>query len=185
MGKALLMALRPVSLQISRRLPQLRHLDCVPPSCHKSLPILRMPIAYSYVHLRSASTTQAALADARSLGTRMKNLLLGTTLGLVIISGYFYVTDTRSIVLHQWAVLPSLRWIYDDAEDAHEAGNKSLKTLYQFGLHPRERGNPDGAGDLTVEVARKYFPPKHFKYQLHPAKSVLGLRPHPLKSNRY
>ena len=56
--------------------------------------------------------------------------------------------------IHQWVVVPSLRWIYDDAEDAHEAGTKSLKALYQFGLHPRERGKPDDAGDLEVEVSQ-------------------------------
>jgi len=39
-----------------------------------------------------------------------------------------------------------------DAEDAHQAGNRSLKALYTFGLHPRERGNPDANGDLRVEV---------------------------------
>lgn len=27
-----------------------------------------------------------------------------------------------------------------------------LKGLYRFGLHPRERGRPDDAGDLSVEV---------------------------------
>lgn len=27
-----------------------------------------------------------------------------------------------------------------------------MKALYSFGLHPRERGNPDAAGDLEVEV---------------------------------
>ena len=56
--------------------------------------------------------------------------------------------------VHQWIVVPSLRWIYDDAEEAHEAGTKSLKALYQFGLHPRERGKADEAGDLEVEVIK-------------------------------
>ena len=58
--------------------------------------------------------------------------------------------DTQGV--HQWIVVPSLRWIFDDAEEAHEAGTKSLKVLYQFGLHPRERGKTDEAGDLEVEV---------------------------------
>ena len=40
----------------------------------------------------------------------------------------------------------------DDAEEAHEVGIKALKGLYDFGLHPREKGNPDGLGDLQVEV---------------------------------
>lgn len=45
-----------------------------------------------------------------------------------------------------------MRALYPDAEDAHHAGNKTLKALYTFGLHPRERGNPDAKGDLRVEV---------------------------------
>lgn len=43
--------------------------------------------------------------------------------------------------------------IYDDAEEAHEAGTRVLKTLYGFGLHPRERGNVDFAHNLEVEVS--------------------------------
>ena len=61
------------------------------------------------------------------------------------------MTDTRA-GMHQWVVVPSLRWIYDDAEEAHEAGTKALKGLHKFGIHPRERGKPDDAGDLQVEV---------------------------------
>ena len=38
-------------------------------------------------------------------------------------------------------MVPSLRWIYDDAEEAHEAGTAGLKGLYRWGLHPREREN--------------------------------------------
>jgi dihydroorotate dehydrogenase len=48
--------------------------------------------------------------------------------------------------------VPALRQIYPDGEDAHHAGTKIVKALYSFGLHPRERGNPDAAGDLEVEV---------------------------------
>jgi dihydroorotate dehydrogenase len=42
--------------------------------------------------------------------------------------------------------------VYGDAEEAHHAGNSALKLLWQFGLYPRERGDPDRAGDLHVEV---------------------------------
>jgi dihydroorotate dehydrogenase len=48
--------------------------------------------------------------------------------------------------------VPALRQIYPDGEDAHHAGTAILKTLYRFGLHPRERSSPDLAGDLEVEV---------------------------------
>ena len=95
------------------------------------------------------------VGDARSLVTRIKNLLLGTTIGLILVFGYYYITDTRAGV-HQWLFVPSLRMLYDDAEEAHEAGVKALKGLYGFGVHPRERGNPDGAGDLQVEVGYIY-----------------------------
>jgi dihydroorotate dehydrogenase len=65
--------------------------------------------------------------------------------------GYLYITDTRAS-FHQWLVVPALRMIYSDAEEAHHAGTAVLKGLYSFGLNPRERGNPDGAGDLHVEI---------------------------------
>lgn len=103
------------------------------------------------LNVRFASTSQELAGDPRSLISRAKNVLLGTTIGLVLIFGYYYITDTRAGV-HQWVIVPSLRWIYEDAEEAHEVGVKALKGLYGFGVHPRERGNPDGAGDLQVEV---------------------------------
>ncbi|KAI1006019.1 hypothetical protein K3495_g2204 [Podosphaera aphanis] len=68
--------------------------------------------------------------------------------------GYFYFTDTRATV-HQWLVVPMISWLYPDAEDAHHAGTNILKTLYSFGLHPRERtGYPlsEKEQDLSVSV---------------------------------
>ena len=106
---------------------------------------------------RCASTSAAAVAstaasqDARSLLTRVKNLLLGTTIGLTLVLGYYYVSDTRAS-FHEWLVIPCLRYFYPDAEDGHEFGNRALKVLGSFGLHPRERGNPDAKGDLAVDV---------------------------------
>ncbi len=118
------------------------------------IPRLRRPIQTRIVvplNVRFASTSQQVAGDGRSLIVRTKNILLGTTIGLVLVFGYYYVTDTRAGV-HQWLFVPSLRWVYEDAEEAHEVGVKALKGLYAFGTHPRERGNPDGAGDLQVEV---------------------------------
>lgn len=69
-------------------------------------------------------------------------------LGLGIL--YVYVTDTRASA-HRYIVIPALRWIYRDPEEAHHAGNQMLKTLYDFRLHPRERGESDHK-DLEVEV---------------------------------
>jgi dihydroorotate dehydrogenase len=48
--------------------------------------------------------------------------------------------------------VPLVRTIWPDAEDAHAAGIHGLETLYRWGLHPRERGDPDGAGDLRIDV---------------------------------
>ena len=107
--------------------------------------------------LRFASTSRGVAIDAQSPGTRLKNLFLGSAIGLFLLVGYYYVTDTRAGI-HQWIVVPSLRWIYDDAEEAHEVGTKALKDLYGFGLHPRERGNGDAVGDLKVEVRSRCFP---------------------------
>ncbi|PMD13763.1 FMN-linked oxidoreductase [Hyaloscypha hepaticicola] len=91
-------------------------------------------------------------ADARSLVTRLKNLLFGASIFLFGAFSYLYITDTRAGV-HQWLAVPVLRWIYPDAEDAHHAGTATLKALYSFGIHPRERNSKaqDGA-DLSVEV---------------------------------
>ena len=101
--------------------------------------------------IRHASTTTTA-ASSSTLVTRLKNLFLGTTISLTLLFGYLYITDVRAGV-HQWAVVPSLRWIYDDAEEAHEVGTASLKALYKWGLHPRERGNVPR--NLEVEVFGK------------------------------
>lgn len=114
-------------------------------------PTFRKPLTLPSHSIRSASTSQKVITDARSFATRIKNLLFGTSIALTLWFGYLYVTDVRAGI-HQWAVVPSLRWIYDDAEDAHEAGTEWLKGLYSWGLHPRERGNRDSKGDLSIEV---------------------------------
>jgi hypothetical protein len=88
--------------------------------------------------LQSSRSASTAAADARSLVTRLKNLLFGSSIFLFGAFSYLYITDTRAGV-HQWLAVPALRWVYPDAEDAHHAGTKTLKALYSFGLHPRER----------------------------------------------
>jgi dihydroorotate dehydrogenase len=113
-----------------------------------SVPRLR-PSQRPFVHpTRQAST---AATDARSAATRTKNFVYGTALTLALSFGYLYVTDTRSS-LHEWLIVPAVRQLYPDGEDAHHAGTKIVKALHSFGLNPRERGNPDAAGDLAVEV---------------------------------
>ncbi|KEF58834.1 uncharacterized protein A1O9_03677 [Exophiala aquamarina CBS 119918] len=96
---------------------------------------------------RSASTDQQAAPTA----SRLLNFFYGTTLVLGLGIVYVYVTDTRASI-HRYVVIPALRLIYRDAEEAHHAGNHLLKSLWDFGLHPRERGDPDGRKDLETEV---------------------------------
>lgn len=91
--------------------------------------------------------------EAPKKGGRKSRKLLGTSLALALLVGYVYGTDTRASI-HRYGLVPLIRWIYPDAEDAHHSGVDTLKQLYQFGLHPRERGNPDGDGVLSTEVKR-------------------------------
>jgi len=91
------------------------------------------------------------VADA---STRLKNFFYGASLTFFIAFGYLYITDTRAGA-HQWLVVPAIRLLYPDAEDAHHIGTKSLKVLYSFGLHPRERTSTSAeknAADISVEV---------------------------------
>lgn len=96
---------------------------------------------------RFASTS----STAAGAGSRIYNFLYGSALILGLGIGYVYITDTRASI-HRWVVIPALRTIYKDPEEAHEVGNRSLKQLWTFGLYPRERGDPDRKGDLAVEV---------------------------------
>lgn len=82
-------------------------------------------------------------------GFRRKAICTSLVVGLLV--GYVYATDTRAS-FHRYGMVPLIRWIYPDAEDAHHSGVDALKTLYKYGLNPRERGNPDGDGALTTEV---------------------------------
>lgn len=87
----------------------------------------------------------------RKAGRGAKKALYGTSLALALLVGYIYGTDTRASV-HRYGVVPLIRLLYPDAEDAHHLGVENLKVLYQYGLHPRERGNPDQDGALETEV---------------------------------
>jgi dihydroorotate dehydrogenase len=50
-------------------------------------------------------------------------------------------------------MVPLVRMLYPDAEEAHHFGVEILKSLYEYGMHPRERGNPDSDGALATEVS--------------------------------
>jgi len=112
-----------------------------------SLPrIVRNILPKNQLRNATTSSTSKSAADFRSF-TSLKSLLLGTTIGSALVVGGYYVTDTRASV---HSLLPLIfRYLYADAEDAHEAGTCALKVLHSFGIHPRERGSPSG---LEIEV---------------------------------
>jgi hypothetical protein len=99
----------------------------------------------------SASAASRASSVASRLAQRIRGVFYGASALVIITFGYFYVTDTRAGV-HRWLAVPALRWIYDDAEDAHKAGTKILKVLYDLGLYPRERDSANVNDGLGVEV---------------------------------
>jgi len=90
-------------------------------------------------------------AGAPTVGSRLRNLAVGATLLLGFGVIFVYVTDTRSSI-HKYVIVPGLRTAYRDPEEAHHVGNNALKRLWEMGMHPRERGNPDLNQDLTIEV---------------------------------
>lgn len=112
----------------------------------------RLPLR-PFLHPTRSATIAAneAATNIRSAGTRTKNFVYGTLAAVGLSFGYLYVTDTRSSI-HEWLVVPALRQIYPDGEDAHHAGTRMLVALHSFGLNPRERGDDDTKGDLAVEV---------------------------------
>lgn len=105
--------------------------------------------------VRNASTAETSSEQpvkTKATGSNgFRNALLRTSLAVVVVGGYFYLTDTRASV-HRYVVVPLIRWLYPDAEDAHHAGVAALKKLYNLGLHPRERDGPDKDGSLSTEV---------------------------------
>lgn len=100
--------------------------------------------------LNRRATSTAAEATA-SAGYSIRNKVVGLAALAFATYGYFYFTDTRASV-HKYVVVPILRQVFPDAEDAHHAGVLSLKTLHSAGLNPRERGNQDADGILSVKV---------------------------------
>ncbi|KAH8803222.1 hypothetical protein F5884DRAFT_500109 [Xylogone sp. PMI_703] len=101
--------------------------------------------------IRRASTASVAASEASSLVSRLRAIFWTTSAVISVVVLYEAGTDTR-FSLHRWIVVPALRFIYPDAEDAHRAGTQSLKRLREFDLNPREKGDPDSRGDLQVEV---------------------------------
>ncbi|KAL2443593.1 Dihydroorotate dehydrogenase (quinone), mitochondrial [Exophiala dermatitidis] len=98
---------------------------------------------------RHASTSDSP--STSTWGSRLLKVAYAATLVLGLGIVYVYVTDTRASA-HRYIVVPALRLIYRDPEEAHRVGNQALKTLWDLGLYPRERGRGDEQGDLAVEV---------------------------------
>ncbi|KAI1763335.1 FMN-linked oxidoreductase [Hypoxylon sp. FL1150] len=98
---------------------------------------------------RHASSTTASSTDALP-ASRLRTFLYATSLAVSGYVVYVYATDTRAFV-HRYVTPPLLRVVYPDAEEAHNFAVSSLKTLYDLGLHPRERSSssPD---PLSVSV---------------------------------
>ena len=141
---------RPLANAFPFRQLQRSSLNCRPhivPSDRRA----RLRISTSQQRFQATTSAPPSATGSRSLLTRLKNLFLGTTVSIVFFLSYYYITDTRASI-HRWLIIPSLRYLYPDPEDAHEVGNHTLKTLYSIGIHPRERGDVDSNGDLGVEV---------------------------------
>ncbi|KAF7168353.1 hypothetical protein CNMCM5623_001361 [Aspergillus felis] len=123
---------------------------------HRSSILHRQAALQQQGAVRHASSTTSEAAEAvkeapKKAGRGLKRTVYGTSLVLAALVGYVYATDTRASI-HRYAVVPLVRMIYPDAEEAHHIGVEALKTLYKYGLHPRERGNQDGDGVLATEV---------------------------------
>ncbi|KAL4871819.1 hypothetical protein BDV12DRAFT_193968 [Aspergillus spectabilis] len=99
----------------------------------------------------AAAAKETAKEVPKKAGRGLRRTVLGTSLALTLLVGFVYGSDTRASV-HRYGVVPLIRALYPDAEEAHHLGVDTLKTLYKYGLHPRERGDPDGDGALATEV---------------------------------
>ncbi|KAF2136994.1 uncharacterized protein K452DRAFT_258268 [Aplosporella prunicola CBS 121167] len=133
------------SLRLSRQLPLARQWPSI--ARHSSTASSTSEAAAKTASEAADKTTR----KAKSTGSRVKNYFWGSTLLLVGTAGYLYSSDTRAS-FHQWLVPRVIRTVWPDAEEAHHVGTKAMETMYRFGIHQRERGDPDAAGDLQITV---------------------------------
>ncbi|KAK0373402.1 dihydroorotate dehydrogenase [Colletotrichum limetticola] len=90
----------------------------------------------SNIPRRHASTGTGSSTESQA-GSGLKTGLYSIALVGSLYVSYLYVTDTRASI---HALSPMLmRFAWSDAEDAHHAGTGMMKTLYDLGLHIRER----------------------------------------------
>ncbi|KAL4943313.1 hypothetical protein BDV06DRAFT_140957 [Aspergillus oleicola] len=97
------------------------------------------------------TAAKASKETPRKAKRGLRRTVLGTSLALTLLVGYLYGTDTRASV-HRYGVVPLIRQLKPDAEDAHHLGVDVLKKLWELGLYPRERGDLDSDGVLETEV---------------------------------
>ena len=150
---------RPIETRVNRNVRLLRHRNpynsahASPTSSAPHFPQPSRPVA---------DVPNNLVVVQSSIVSSLRVYFFGATIFLTAFASYFYLTDTRSSI-HLLA--PSIfTWLYDDAEDAHEAGNAWLRNLYRFGLHPRERASSinsiktgDGEDDEEVDLSIELF----------------------------
>ncbi|KAL4956336.1 hypothetical protein BDW69DRAFT_87673 [Aspergillus filifer] len=152
------LSLRPNSLPIRSRLPRtlsLRYNSDKAPVPAPAEARARAPGASATATVAPAAAEATAAKASKEAPKKAKRGLRrgvwGTGLAFTLLVGYLYGTDTRASV-HRYGVVPLLRQIYPDAEDAHHVGVDTLKLLWEWGVYPRERGDVDGDGKLSTEV---------------------------------
>ncbi|KAF9892571.1 Dihydroorotate dehydrogenase (quinone), mitochondrial [Aspergillus nanangensis] len=134
----------------TRAVPSLRYTTQRVSVFHRPL-VASNSMTLRYSSDKASEPTQVAKEVPKKAGRGFKRTVLGTSLAIAMLVGYIYATDTRASI-HRYGVVPLVRLIYPDAEDAHHVGVDALKMLYKYGLHPRERGNQDGDNALATEV---------------------------------
>ncbi|KAI1739488.1 hypothetical protein F4680DRAFT_448866 [Xylaria scruposa] len=114
----------------------------------------RAPRQLPRISSQRASSTSSSTTTGPSVGSGVRTAAFVTGLTLSGVAVYIYTTDTRAF-FHRYVVPPLLRFMYPDAEEAHNAAVSSMKNLYNLNLHPRERASvlaANGEPDISVSV---------------------------------
>ncbi|KFY82167.1 hypothetical protein V500_10763, partial [Pseudogymnoascus sp. VKM F-4518 (FW-2643)] len=98
-----------------------------------------------------SSTTSTPPPPSRILKT-LKRIVTTTLLTTALLLTYLSATDTRFTALHRHLIVPALRYLVPDPERAHSVTLTALGTLYNLGLHPRERPSAAAGPDLTTTI---------------------------------
>lgn len=101
--------------------------------------------------IRNAST-KAQEPTQSGIVSSLKTILFATAAAGSAVVIVHICTDTRFSTLHKHIVVPAIRKIFPDGEEAHHYSTQAMKTMGKLGINIRERGNLDQAGDLAVEI---------------------------------